>query len=102
MIAYLTFLVKILKRYSQIDLYFLNADHTKFGSDGHFGNIKSRIKNINCYNIKNLIGIEGLVQSATNNGRKNFEVLYKDPIAQAINFKWYEWKKYFEKKLMSV
>ena len=62
MISYLSYLVKVLKRHPQIDLYFLIAGHTKFGPDGHFGNIKTEIKRSICYSIKDLIGSEGLVQ----------------------------------------
>jgi len=46
-LVYLSYLVKIQKRHPQIDFYFLVAGHTKFGPDGNFGTIKSKIKQSN-------------------------------------------------------
>lgn len=55
-IAFMCYLVKILKTYQEIKLAFMISGHTKFAPDSHFGTIKKKIKETDCYSIKDLIG----------------------------------------------
>jgi hypothetical protein len=91
MIGYLTYLVKVLKLFPSIELYFLVSGHTKFSPDQHFGRIKNCIKSTDCLSIIDLVGQNGRIQKSALN---NFEILYKDPINSTVNFRWYNWKKF--------
>ena len=43
MVAYLSYLVKIIKRFPCVELYFLISGHTKFSPDRNFGPIKQEL-----------------------------------------------------------
>ena len=97
MIAYLCYLAKIIKRHPQIELYFMISGHTKFTPDRHFGTIKSKIRTENCFSIQNLIGEQGLIKKSAYN---NDVIAYKDPITRMVEFDWFDWKNYFNKKFI--
>jgi len=97
MIGYLSYLVKVLKLFEEIEMNFLIAGHTKFSPDQHFGRIKNCIQSSNCYSIQNLMGFEGRIQQSAIN---NFEILYKDPVSKEINFTWNNWKDFIKNRFL--
>ena len=96
-IGYLSYLVKVLKYFKEIELNFMISGHTKFSPDGHFGRIKSSIKETNCFSILDLIGEEGKVKKSA---YSNYEIVYKDPLTSTINFHWRNWKKFLKDKFL--
>ena len=72
MIGYLAYLVKVLKLFPSIEVYFLVSGHIKFSPDQHFGRIKSCIKSTDSFSIIDLIGKNGRVRESAIN---NFEIL---------------------------
>jgi len=94
-IGYLCYLVKILKQYNEIELYFMVVGHTKFSPDSHFGNLKTRFSKAKCQSIVDLLGEEGIIhKSATNNKA----LPYKDPLTLKKNFEWKDWKGFLPSK----
>lgn len=73
-IAYFTYLVKVAKKYSSIELYFMVSGHSRFTPDGNFGNLKAYINKSNCYSVLDLLGVDGCVQKSSSN---NTEIVYK-------------------------
>jgi hypothetical protein len=90
-IAYFSYLVKVMKQFNEIDFHFLISGHTKFSPDSHFGNIKRRISIEDCQSIIDLVGDDGFVHKSSKN---NIAVPYIDPISLVQNFKWMNWKKF--------
>jgi len=89
LIGYLAYMVKVEKYLNGVELYFMIVGHTKFGPDGNFGKLKRKLRDENVYNITDLIGETGIVQTSVKN---NFDITYKDPFTGKKNFKWKNWK----------
>jgi len=97
-VGYLTYLVKVLRYYKRIELYFMLSGHTNFSPDGHFGRIKSCINQNNCFSIVDLVGSEGKIQKSS---IFNYEIFYKDPLTSTVNFLWRDWKQFIKERFMS-
>jgi hypothetical protein len=97
MIAYLSYLVKILKRFPCVELHYLISDHTKFSPDRNFGHIKKNVRSSNCFSILELIGDDGLIKRS---GGRNDVITYKDPNSLITMFQWKDWKKFLSKKFL--
>ena len=87
-VAYLCYLVQVLKRHPETFLNFMVVGHTKFSPDRHFGTLKKKIKETGCISIIDLLGDDGIVRCSSND---NFEITYKDPYSGERNFEWYDW-----------
>ena len=97
-IGYLSYLTKVLKKYDDIELYFMVSGHTKFSPDSHFGTIKKKLRHSVCQSILDLCGDKGIVRQSAQN---NQTIVYKDPITLDYNFKWRDWKKFLSHKFLS-
>jgi len=75
-IVYFSYLVKILKRFPEVEVNFMIAGHTIFTPDGNFGTTKARIKARDCCTIQDLVGSDGKIRSSAYN---NYDLPYKDP-----------------------
>ena len=97
MVAYLSLLVKVIKRFPCVELHFLILGHTKFSPDKNFGHIKSRVRSKNCYRILDLIGDDSLLRIQ---GGKNHVITYKEPNSLIKQFQWNDGKKFFSNKFL--
>ena len=88
-LGYLIYLVKIKKRYKEVELYFMIVGHIKFSPDAHFGMIKKKLQQAKCQSICDLIGENGLIQASSSSNRA---ICYKEFNSQIPNFRWYDWK----------
>ena len=87
---------KDFKIYQEINLFFMISGHTKFAPDSHFGTIKKKTIESNCFSILDLLCENGKVRKSASN---NFEIVYKNPETSTKNFEWLDWKKFFRKKI---
>ena len=65
---------------------------TKFFPDER---INAHLRNNNSFSILDLIGEEGIIIIKTSSS-SNIDIPYKDPHTGIQNFKWMDWKKFFE------
>jgi len=95
LVAYLCYLVQIIRRHPRIYLNFMIAGHTKFSPDRHFGTLKKKIKALGCESILDLIGENGIVKLSA---RDNEVILYKNPESGEKIFDWYDWDSFLKTK----
>jgi len=96
-IVYFSYLVKILKRFPEVEVNFMIAGHTIFTPDGNFGTTKARIKARDCCTIQDLVGSDGKIRSSAYN---NYDLPYKDPLTSTVNYHYYNWKDFIAGKFL--
>jgi len=90
---------KVLKRFIEIELYFMVVGHTKFSPDSHFGTIKCLLHKSKVQSVLDLLDEEnGLIRKSAKN---NFVIAYKDPFTLKQNWEWRDWKVFLKSKFNS-